>query len=81
MIVVVNSTSNTVTGGVALGTTSGGTDVYTTLAVSGIGAFWCADASLSKRWFSSSANQVLYCKAVTSWNSASVTVYVTVAQF
>lgn len=67
-----NSTANAVTGGIKIGTTSGGTDVVAAQAVGANAFLKVADADvLIKGW---SSDQTLFIQDVTAWNSASVTV-------
>lgn len=74
-IFVLNTTVNPVTGGIRIGTTSGGTQVIVALAVGG-GAFILSTEALL-RAFSSTIDQILYIQAVTSWNGASLDIVVT----
>lgn len=72
-IYVKNTTANAITGGIKLGTTSGGTEVISALA---IGANYndAIDNSsvILKKFFSDTANTTLYLQAVTAWNGASL---------
>lgn len=76
-IFIVNTTANAVTGGVRIGTTSGAADVVVAQAVGASAVVHIADAALLKRLFSTSAGQTLFLQAVTSWNSASLNIRVT----
>lgn len=76
-IVIINTTANAVTGGIKVGTTSGGTDVVAAQAVGANALVSVADVSILKRVFSISASQTLFIQAVTAWNSASLNVYFT----
>lgn len=71
-IAYANTTANAVTGGIKIGTTSGGTDVVAAQAVGANAIGTVADADILKRLFSRTAAQTLYIQAVTAWNSASV---------
>lgn len=71
-IIASNTTVNAVTGGIKIGTTAGGTDVVTALAVAASANTYVTDANLSKRYFSQSSAQQIFIDAVTGWNSASV---------
>ena len=62
-----------VTGGINIGTTSGGTDVVSGFAV-GAFSFNCVGSSLLKHTFSQLAATPLYIQAASAWNSASVNV-------
>jgi len=64
-----NTTANAVTGGIKIGTTSGGSDVVTAEPVAGNSE---GLMTLNKKFFSSTADQTLYVNAVTSWNGASI---------
>jgi hypothetical protein len=66
-IYVQNTTANAVTGGIDIGTTSGGTDVASAVAVAGNALVVIAP---SNGYFSATANQLLYITAHTAWNSA-----------
>lgn len=67
-----NNTANAVTGGIKIGTTSGGTQVVTALAV---GANAYADIAPTISGFSATAT-TLFIQAVTAWNSASVDIII-----
>ncbi|HUO89145.1 MAG TPA: hypothetical protein VMU08_08220 [Rhizomicrobium sp.] len=70
--------SNAVTGGIKMGSTSGGTDIIgTALAVGTSSLVFETDALTLKRVFSSTASQALFAEAVTSWNTPT-TVTITV---
>lgn len=73
-IMIENTTANAVTGGIKIGTTSGGTDVVAAQAVGANGLVMTG--SILKRVFSTSAPTALYIDAVTSWNSASLNISV-----
>lgn len=74
---MVNETAgNSITGGLKVGTTSGGVDVVIALTVAGSSLQIVPDATLLKRLFSTSASQTLFFDAVTLWNSASIDVYI-----
>lgn len=72
-----NSTANAVTGGIRIGTTDGGAQVVAAQSVVGNALLQVADAAMLLKIFSLSSNTTLYVQAVSSWNSASVTMYVT----
>lgn len=67
-----NTTANAITGGVKIGTTDGGTDVVTALAIAGNAILGLTDATILKKLFSTSVDQTLYIQAVVAWNSASL---------
>lgn len=73
---VVETANATVTGGIKVGTTAGGTDVVVAQAVSALSLQAVLDASLLKRVFSLTVDTTLYVQTVTLWNGASVNVYV-----
>ncbi len=77
-IIVENTTANAITGGIKIGTSSGGTQVVTAQAVAGSALLKVAAADISLGVFSTSADQILYIQAVTSWNSASINVWMTI---
>ncbi|MGE0212735.1 MAG: DUF2793 domain-containing protein [Parvibaculaceae bacterium] len=63
---------NAVTGGVRIGTTSGGTDVVAAQAVGASSLGTVASGDILKRVFSRTVAQTLHVQAVTAWNSASL---------
>lgn len=71
-IIINNTTANAVTGGLKFGTTLGGTEVISAVAVGSSAFLVVADASYTKRVFSTTANTTVYVDAVTGWNSASL---------
>jgi hypothetical protein len=73
-IYITNTTANSVTGGIKIGTTSGATDVVVSQAVGANDFVSVSDATLLKRIFSMSSSQTLYIQAVSSWNSASLNI-------
>jgi hypothetical protein len=75
-IVYENTTANAVTGGVRFGTTNGGAEVVTSQAIGANAVGQITDANILLRFFSSTAQQILYIQAVTAWNSASVKFYI-----
>lgn len=80
-IIVNNTTANAITGGVAFGTTSGGTDVVTALTCGANCLAFTLDSALSKRVFSTTASQPIFATAVTAWNSANATITVVYGYF
>jgi hypothetical protein len=75
-IAIRNTTANAVTGGIKIGTTSGGTDVVAAQAVGANALVVITDASILLRYFSATLNTTLYLQDVTAWNSASLEVWV-----
>lgn len=75
-IVYENTTANAVTGGVRIGTTNGGAEVVVAQAIGANAVGQITDANILLRFFSSTAQQILYIQAVTAWNSASVKFYI-----
>lgn len=71
-VLVQNSTSNIITGGLKFGTTAGGVDVIAALAVGANALAFVTDATLLKRFFSATVGQQIFFDTVTLWNSASV---------
>lgn len=69
-IYIKNNTANAVTGGIKIGTSSGGTQVVTAQAV-GANANLRINA-LTINWFSATSAQTLYIQDVTAWNSANL---------
>jgi hypothetical protein len=72
--IIQNTTTNAVTGGFAIGTTAQGVDVVATTACASTCLTRIADSALAKSVFSSTAQQVLSLSAITSGNSANLTV-------
>lgn len=72
-IVIVETAGNAVTGGIKIGTTSGGAEVVTAQAV---GASGQVNATLAKSVFVLAAAQTFYVDAVSAWNSANINLYV-----
>lgn len=68
-----NNTANAVTGGIRIGTTGGGTDVVTALAV-GANAYTGIAPTITG--FAATAT-TLHIEAVTSWNSANLDIIIT----
>jgi hypothetical protein len=75
-VIVQNTTANAVTGGIAFGTTSGGSDIVTALTVGANALVFVADSALKLRVFSTTLSQPIYANAVTSWNSANANITV-----
>jgi hypothetical protein len=73
-IYIVNTTANAITGGLKIGTTAGATDVVAAQTVGANALVSVPYVDLLKRLFSMSVNQTLYIQAVSSWNSASITI-------
>jgi len=80
-IIIVNNTANAITGGLKFGTTSGATDVVTTVAVGANATTFVLDSALSKRLFSKTVAQTVFVQDVTAWNSANVDVTVIIGRF
>jgi hypothetical protein len=79
--IVDNSTANAVTGGIDIGTTSGGADVVSALTCAANCLTFVADAALLKRVFSKTAAQALYVLGHTAGNSANLNITMTYAPF
>lgn len=71
-IAFANTTANAVTGGVKIGTTSGGTEVVAAQAVGANALGVVASASVLLRLFSRTVATTLYVQPVTAWAGASV---------
>lgn len=67
-----NTTANAVTGGIKIGTSSGGTDVVDALGIGANAEFFIVDAPLLKRFFSFASPQTLHVHAITAWNGANI---------
>jgi len=74
-IIFENTTANAVTGGIKIGTTSGGTEVILAKAVGSNEITQVTSSELLRSVFSSTVATTLHIQAVTSWNSASVRMY------
>lgn len=71
-IYIKNNTANAVTGGIKIGTSSGGTQVVSAQAVGANANLRIGDSSLLLRWFSATSAQTLYIQDVSAWNSANL---------
>jgi len=80
-IIFSNSTANAVTGGIAVGTTSGGADVVAAQACGANCLVFVADSALLKRVFSTTAQQAIFITPVTAGNNANVTATVVFGYF
>lgn len=69
-----NTTANAVTGGIRIGTSDAGIDVAVAIAVAGSAIIGVPDATILKKYFSSSVATTLFVQAVTLWNSASLNI-------
>jgi hypothetical protein len=79
-IIIINNNANAVTGGLKFGTTAGGTDVVSSVAVGANAFTHVADSALAKKVFSKTANTTIYVQDVTAWNSANVDVNVIIGR-
>ena len=75
-IIVQNLTANAVTGGIAIGSASGGAQITAALACPANCLVYQTDALILARIFSTTAQQPIFATAVTAWNSANVTITV-----
>lgn len=75
-----NNTANAVTGGIKIGTTNGGTEVVVAQAVGANELVQVTSANLLKALFATNATTTLFIQAVTSWNSANVSMVVKLKQ-
>lgn len=73
-VVLRETAGNGITGGIKIGTTSGGTDVVVALTVGANFIGHIPDASLLKKFFSETVDTTLFIQTVTLWNSASVNI-------
>lgn len=80
-VIISNSTANAVTGGISIGSTSGGTDVVAAQACAANCLVFVTDATLLKRVFSTTASQPIFASGVTAWNNANVTITVVYGYF
>jgi hypothetical protein len=80
-VIAFNSTANAVTGGIAVGTTSGAADVVTAQTCAANCLVFVSDATLSKRIFSTTAGQPIFVTPVTAGNNANVTFTIVVGYF
>lgn len=69
-IIIQETSGASITGGLKIGTASGGTQVGTGLVCGSGCLVWVPDVSLSTRIFANTAPQTLFIDAVSSWNSA-----------
>ena len=80
-IIAQETAGNAVTGGVKVGTTSGGADVVAALTVNATSLAFVTDANLLKRIFSATAAQPIWVAPVTAGNNANVTFTVVFGYF
>lgn len=76
-IVVRNTTANEVIGGLKFGTTDGATDIVLALTTGANALLAIADVDILKKVFSFTLAQTVFVNAVVSWNSANISIYVT----
>lgn len=76
---IANGSAAAITGGLKIGTTSGGTEVVTAQTVAASTNYGIADTAISVRMFPSGAT--LFYDAVTDWNGANITLVVFYAQY
>jgi len=80
-IIAQETAGNAVTGGVKVGTTSGGADVVAALTVNASSLAFVADSALLKRVFSATAAQPIFVTPATAGNNANVTFTVVFGYF
>lgn len=80
-IIAQETSGATVTGGLKIGTTAGGTDVVSVLALTSLNLVTTQEVSMAKRVFSSTAPQTLFVGAVSSFNSSAVNLTVIFGYF
>lgn len=68
-VIIQETSGGAVTGGLKIGTTSGGTEVASSITCAASCLTWVPDVSLSTRIFAASAPQTLFMGAVTNFNS------------
>jgi hypothetical protein len=73
-IYIKNNTANAVTGGIKIGTSSGGTQVVAAQAVGANANIRVAQSAILINWWA--AQQMLYIQDVTAWNSASLDIHI-----
>lgn len=69
---ITNNTANAITGGLKFGTSAGGTDVITAIAVGANAVIHVPDATVLKRRYAKASAQTIFVDAVTAWNSANI---------
>lgn len=80
-IVIQNTTANAVTGGVAIGKTTGAADIVAAQACAASCLVVVADAAVLLRAFSTTAQQAIFVTGVTAGNSANLTITITYSFF
>lgn len=74
--IFVHETSNrAITGGLKFGTTNGGTDIISSIAVSGNSKVHATDSAIATRGFLP-GSQTVYIDAAGSWNSAKADIFI-----
>lgn len=71
-VIAQETSGRTMSFGVKLGTTAGGTDIISGMNVTSFSLTNAADVSFAKRVFSQTQAQAVFLDAVTAWNGASV---------
>jgi len=79
-ITIYNKDANAVSGGVRIGTSAGGSDIVIAQSVTSNGVLVINDSDLLKKILSVSSDTTVYIEAVTSWNSASLTMLIKLKQ-
>lgn len=80
-IIFQETAGNAVTGGIKVGSTSGGADVVAAQALGASGLAYVTDASILKRIFSTTATQPIFVTPATAGNNANVTVTIVFGYF
>lgn len=80
-IIAQETSGAAVTGGLKVGTTSGGTDISSNIVLGASSFAVALDVSIAKRAFSATAPQTIFVGPVTSFNSAAVNVTIIYGYF
>lgn len=80
-IIVQNTTTNAVTGGVDIGKTTGAADIVSALTCAASCLTYVADAAVLLRVFSTTAQQPIWVTGHTAGNSANLTITITYSYF
>lgn len=75
-IYIQNTTANAITGGINLGSTSGGDDLIAALAIGPNALVPIPIGALNIAWFSATEPQSIYISAVSSWNGTALNIRV-----
>lgn len=80
-VIIRETAGGSITGGLKIGTTSGGVDVCAALTVTASSIQAIPNSQLLKSVFSASADTTLYLQAVTLWVAANISIHLALRKF